>query len=128
MFYLTRANSMQFGRCYTFNADENKPLQTSAEGFNAYIHFTLDTEPDEYSDWWVMSAGIHVIIHNPGEKPEPSKNGYLLSPGFSHYISLKREEVKYVLFYNFCIWPSQQILLYNYSICFCLEANCQIVV
>ena len=88
LFYL-----LKFGLCYTFNSDPTKPVTLVAEGLDANLKLTLDTELGEYSDWWTDSAGFRVVVHNPGEKPVPTIKGYYVSPGFVHFLATERHQV-----------------------------------
>ncbi|GIX71882.1 degenerin deg-1 [Caerostris extrusa] len=72
--------------------DENI-LQVHKTGPNTGLEMDLDTLIYSYLDI-TSSAGIRVVVHSPYEDPNPSENGFNISPGFETQVSLTKTSVQ----------------------------------
>ncbi|GIY18007.1 degenerin deg-1 [Caerostris darwini] len=88
--------SKQYGNCFIFNrkiATDENILQVHKTGPNTGLEMDLDTLIYSYLDI-TSSAGIRVVVHSPYEDPNPSENGFNISPGFETQVSLTKTSVQ----------------------------------
>ena len=83
------------GNCFTFN--ENGSLKQNRPGPGYGFHVGIDIGQDEYDKtmpwlWNFGSAGVQVIIHNPGDVPIPQFQGFYVAPGTISSIGLSKKK------------------------------------
>lgn len=88
------------GRCFTFNGNKDNVLTTESTGNNVgNMLLTLNAQPEEYyrTDLSSERVGFRIEIHHPGDKPQISRHGYDISPGFYHNLAVTRKKVSVYL-------------------------------
>nr|XP_022345955.1 acid-sensing ion channel 2-like isoform X2 [Crassostrea virginica] len=87
----------EWGICFSFNGlDTPTPHVThytgSILGLTLYVH----VNQTDYVYARNMGAGVKIVIHNHNEEPNVMNSGYLISPGFTTYLSLEKTEYKFL--------------------------------
>nr|XP_006812644.1 PREDICTED: acid-sensing ion channel 1-like [Saccoglossus kowalevskii] len=85
------------GNCFTFNKhDENNAVLLSKRaGTGNGLRLILGIETEEYTpsndlDGDAMDAGIKLLVHGVKEPPYVKELGFVASPGFHTYVSLRK--------------------------------------
>ena len=88
-----------YGTCFVFNEAfyQNGTRKSIAKVPNAgligSLELVLNISQDLYYDVLNTDAGVQLYLGDQGSFYEPLAKGYSLSPGFSHILSLKKEEI-----------------------------------
>lgn len=88
------------GICYTFN-DANQtrrygPLYTSHTGSMTGLVLYLYINESTYIYNPEMATGVKILLHHPNDEPDASREGILVSPGFSTRLNLKQISYKFL--------------------------------
>ena len=78
------------GICHTFNADDSRGL-ISRTGVDAGVKFIVNVDQTEYAGVTLLSAGVEVYLHTPGESIIRGRNVIYIGPGERANIVLKPE-------------------------------------
>eukprot|EP00117_Sycon_ciliatum_P016940 scpid45734/ scgid16157/ Acid-sensing ion channel 1; Amiloride-sensitive cation channel 2, neuronal; Brain sodium channel 2 len=76
------------GLCHTYNADGRFPYQTTI-GVNGGRRFIINVNQNEYAGITLLSAGVEVYIHNPGELVQRGQHAIYVGPGQRANIAVK---------------------------------------
>ncbi|VDI62852.1 Hypothetical predicted protein, partial [Mytilus galloprovincialis] len=97
---ILKAKVTQWGKCFTYNANEKLPkegrVKGSMTGSATALTFYIDIKQDEYVFNTNMAAGVKIILHDPEEEPDVNNKGFISSPGMSTYVSMKMTKYKYL--------------------------------
>ncbi|XP_043931335.1 acid-sensing ion channel 4 [Protopterus annectens] len=92
----------RYGKCYTFNAEKEKPRKAWQSGMGNGLEIMLDIQQDEYLPIWretnetSFEAGIRVQIHSQEEPPYIHELGFGVSPGFQTFVSCQEQRITYL--------------------------------
>ncbi|XP_015905479.2 degenerin-like protein asic-2 [Parasteatoda tepidariorum] len=82
-------HSVQFGNCYTFNANPRDLMAITERGSTAGLEMDLNIHEEQYLDL-TQSSGLRLVIHNRDEQPNLVENGINISPGFETQVALTK--------------------------------------
>lgn len=80
-----------YGRCYTFNGDEDNVRMVRVTGQSYGLHLYVNIHQDLYKYSMNSDVGIKVSITPQGSVPQPDEQGIAVGPGSYAYIALKLE-------------------------------------
>lgn len=79
-----------FGNCYTFNPEGYKKSRSS--GPTTGLDLQIDLEVNKYATF-TRSIGARVQVHEPSVPSDVESKGFLISPGFEHYVSITKSVI-----------------------------------
>ncbi|KAJ8031711.1 Acid-sensing ion channel 4-A [Holothuria leucospilota] len=82
-----------FGVCYTFNGNIDKPRTVSSPGSSYGLRLRIDIQQELYSFSEFSGAGLKVLVHPSNELPLVKMQGFSVPPGFQTEISMKYIEI-----------------------------------
>ncbi|XP_033109890.1 acid-sensing ion channel 1A-like [Anneissia japonica] len=83
-----------FGVCYTFNGNSNRPLNIVNAGSRSGLKLQIDINQTECTDATDEAAGIKMLIHPQDEHPLVTTYGFSIAPGFLTQIALTGVYIK----------------------------------
>ncbi|XP_050416627.1 acid-sensing ion channel 4 [Patella vulgata] len=79
------------GVCFSAKSIDN--ISTNLTGSQLGLRLHLFVDQSNYIPSFQMGAGFKIVLHDPDEEPDFNNNGFLVSPGFTTYASVKK--IKY---------------------------------
>ncbi|KAK6173619.1 hypothetical protein SNE40_017036 [Patella caerulea] len=121
------------GVCYSFNANTSSPLMSHGSNSMSGLRIMGTIEQEAYFFSAMTFAGFKVFLHEPGSAPLMTSNGFVVGPGTTTLVNVRKEKViglgsPYKAFGSeYCLDSNQKILerykeyIYTRDTC---EMNC----
>ncbi|XP_061181219.1 acid-sensing ion channel 1A-like [Saccostrea echinata] len=82
------------GVCFTWNGDGNVTTKVSGSLYNLYV--LLDIHRDLYEAGFISTAGVKVVVHEPGTVPDPINQGFVVAPGVSALAAVSKKRFTFL--------------------------------
>uniref|UniRef100_A0A8C4Q8N8 Amiloride-sensitive sodium channel subunit beta n=1 Tax=Eptatretus burgeri TaxID=7764 RepID=A0A8C4Q8N8_EPTBU len=83
-----------YGNCYTFNSEDDDPLQVSNPGMEFGMSLILSIDQHDYIPHLMSSAGALVMLHPQGSYPFLQEGGIHILPGMETSVGIEVEDIE----------------------------------